>query len=111
MIIDHHQPGAQIPDVTAMVNPLRADCRYPFNGFWEVAGKVYYDLLQELDLVAFATIADRMSLIDENRFLVKLGLELMNPCPRPRGPSLTKSLWSTRTGGFFREQFQTCAEY
>jgi single-stranded-DNA-specific exonuclease len=36
-----------------------------------------------LDLVALGTVADMMPLLDENRSLVRRGLEILNTAPRP----------------------------
>ncbi len=43
-------------------------------------GEEYHAIM---DLVALGTIADLMPLINENRILVKLGMELLNNCKRP----------------------------
>ena len=32
IICDHHTVGSQIPDATAVLNPKRKDCAYPFDG-------------------------------------------------------------------------------
>jgi single-stranded-DNA-specific exonuclease len=88
IVTDHHRiKGSLIPSCT-VVNPNQPDCSYPFK---ELAGvgvafKMVQALAQKLsppsldpseylDLVAMGTIADVVSLKDENRVLVKLGLE------------------------------------
>lgn len=113
LVTDHHPPGDVLSDTVSMVNPLKTECQYPFSGlsgtgvifklltaldtrleqtgFWSGTGHVRADLRQELDLVALATIADRMPLVDENRYLVKHGLELMNPCSKPGIQALLKA--------------------
>ncbi len=90
IITDHHQcrdDECYIPEAYAVVNPNRPDCLYPFKNLCG-AGVVYKlinaigielkleDIHQKyLDLVAIATIADVVSLVDENRTIVKFGLE------------------------------------
>ncbi len=88
IVTDHHRiKGSLVPSCT-VVNPNQPDCSYPFK---ELAGVgVAFKLVQALaeklspipvdpseylDLVALGTIADVVSLNDENRVLVKLGLE------------------------------------
>ncbi|MDD5486189.1 MAG: single-stranded-DNA-specific exonuclease RecJ [Dehalococcoidales bacterium] len=94
IITDHHNPAGELPAAVAVVNPKRNDSEYPFR---ELAGVgVSYKLAQALydsigkpgeaaeflDLVALGTIADMMPLINENRYLVKHGLEKINSHPR-----------------------------
>ncbi len=95
IICDHHQPKDSIPNAFAVLDPLKPDCNYPFSylsgagvafklaqGVSERIGK--RDLpLKYLDLVALAGAADIVPLIDENRTLVKEGLEQINSNPRP----------------------------
>ncbi|HEY8418570.1 MAG TPA: single-stranded-DNA-specific exonuclease RecJ [Limnochordales bacterium] len=93
VVTDHHEPGPVLPDAAAVINPKRADSRYPFR---ELAGVgVAYKLLtalgQELGrplpdadglaLVALGTIADVCPLVGENRILVKAGLERIHLRP------------------------------
>lgn len=87
IITDHHECGEILPDAYAVVNPHRPDSSYPFK---ELAGvgvafKVmqavtesigYRELLYDvLDIAAIGTIADVVPLLDENRIIVKNGLE------------------------------------
>ncbi|OUM98583.1 MAG: single-stranded-DNA-specific exonuclease RecJ [Firmicutes bacterium ZCTH02-B6] len=93
IVTDHHEPGPELPDAVAVVNPKRADSRYPFR---ELAGVgVTYKLLtalgerlgrpvpgeDALELVALGTIADVCPLLDENRPLVRAGLDRMRRRP------------------------------
>lgn len=95
VITDHHTVPPQIPPAIAVVNPKRADSRYPFP---ELAGVgVAFKLLQALshylgkdndmadllDLVALGTVADMVSLLGENRYLVKRGIEMLHTTKRP----------------------------
>lgn len=93
IVTDHHEPGADLPAAAAVVNPKRADSSYPFR---ELAGVgVAYKLLTALGrhlghpvpapdglaLTALGTIADVCPLLDENRALVKAGLEQIHRHP------------------------------
>jgi len=87
IVTDHHECKRKLPNAYALVNPLRHDCTYPFK---ELAGvgvifKLVRALSQELgiddqsqnyiDLVALGTVADVVTLVDENRIIVKNGLK------------------------------------
>ncbi len=85
IVVDHHEllPAGR-PPVKALLNPLRADCRYPCKDLASVgvAFTLARGLLGErepkawahLDLVALGTVADWAPLVGENRILVKAGL-------------------------------------
>ena len=85
IITDHHSVPSEAPVADAFVNPQRPDCTYPFKGICGTA--VAFKLVQALrderganpahfmDLVALATVADVVPLVDENRVLVQLGLQ------------------------------------
>lgn len=95
IICDHHEPGNEIPNAYAIINPILPDCKYPFK--YLAACGVVFKLLQAitikmgipekayeyLDFVALATIADMVPLIGENRVFVSEGLKLINHNPRP----------------------------
>ncbi|MEA1965480.1 MAG: single-stranded-DNA-specific exonuclease RecJ, partial [Candidatus Aerophobetes bacterium] len=90
IVTDHHQIKESLPPSLAIINPHQPDCPYPFK---ELAGVgVAFKLVQALahkilqkniniqkylDLVAMGTIADSVSLRDENRTVVKLGLQCL----------------------------------
>lgn len=95
IICDHHQPKDELPDALAVLDPLKPNCQYPFNylsgagvafklaqGVSEKIGRREMPL-KYLDLVALASAADIVPLIDENRILVQEGLEYINNNPRP----------------------------
>ncbi|MFH1622553.1 MAG: single-stranded-DNA-specific exonuclease RecJ [Candidatus Omnitrophota bacterium] len=86
IIIDHHQPeNGSLPSAYAIINPKRSDSSFEFKGLAAV-GLVYKlicaldknNTKKYLDLVCLGTIADVMPLIDENRIIVKNGLDLIN---------------------------------
>ncbi|MCK4221229.1 MAG: single-stranded-DNA-specific exonuclease RecJ [Dehalococcoidia bacterium] len=94
IITDHHVPLATLPQTLAVVDAKRKDSEYPFS---ELAGVgVAFKLAQALlhndarekyltellDLVALGTVADMVPLTDENRYLVKEGLKVLNNTQR-----------------------------
>ncbi|CAM4367150.1 single-stranded-DNA-specific exonuclease RecJ [Paenibacillus tarimensis] len=90
VVTDHHEPPEVLPEAAAIINPKQKDCPYPFKGLAGVgvAFKVASALLgrtplEWTDLVALGTIADLMPLIDENRVLVKKGLEQLRRSAEP----------------------------
>ncbi|MBU2494179.1 MAG: single-stranded-DNA-specific exonuclease RecJ [Bacteroidetes bacterium] len=95
VICDHHQPKEELPDAVAVLDPLKPGCNYPFKYLsgagvaFKLARAVGYRIgkkelpMQYLDLVALAGAADIVPLLDENRVLVREGLELINKNPRP----------------------------
>lgn len=95
IICDHHTVGDGIPDCVAVLDPKRPDCDYPFDGL-SGAG-VGFKLIQGtlkrlglpdsiaykfLDLVAISIASDIVPIIDENRILMKAGLQMIQSSPR-----------------------------
>jgi len=103
IITDHHHPGEELPRVVAVINPKQLGDNYPDKNLAGV-GLAYKlaialldhlrrkeytrtDLIDEadlLDLVALGTVADLAPLIDENRSLVRAGLNAIRQ-PRRQG--------------------------
>jgi single-stranded-DNA-specific exonuclease len=84
VVTDHHEPPDRLPAALAVVNPKKPGCPYPFKQLAGVgvAFKLAHALLDRLpesflELAALGTVADLMPLVDENRLMVKLGLERM----------------------------------
>jgi len=91
IITDHHMPLGSLPKALAVIDPKRKDSVYPYP---DLAGAgVAFKFLQALfhkdsrekwltrflDLVVLATVTDLVTLVGENRYLVKEGLrELSN---------------------------------
>ncbi len=81
IVTDHHEVGEIRPDCI-IVNPHQSDCKYPFKDLCGagVALKIVQALggisaiEQFYDLAAIATVADLVSMTDENRLIVQLGL-------------------------------------
>ncbi|MBE6693349.1 MAG: single-stranded-DNA-specific exonuclease RecJ [Ruminococcaceae bacterium] len=101
VVTDHHECHGELPECCAVINPHRADCEYPFK---ELAGVgVIFKVIcatelartgesdrhaipalaeQLLDFVAIGTVADVMPLLDENRFIVLRGLDMIENTER-----------------------------
>ncbi len=88
VIVDHHELAPEgRPECVALVNPKLGDDYHYFC----TAGLVFkvahalmktrriegFDLKETLDLVALGTVADLVPLVDENRLLVRRGLEAL----------------------------------
>ncbi|MBO0662806.1 single-stranded-DNA-specific exonuclease RecJ [Jiella sp. MQZ9-1] len=102
VVLDHHQTGAAIPDVVALVNPNRQDDLSGL-GHLAAAGVVFMalvatrrllsanpaitvqppDLMRLLDLVALATVCDVVPLKGLNRAFVVQGLSVMRRNENP----------------------------
>jgi single-stranded-DNA-specific exonuclease len=90
VVTDHHRPADAFPDCP-VVAPLKGD--YPFAGLcgtgvvWKLAqallGPDHPFLEQHLDIVALATVADVVPLLDENRALALLGLRRIAQTQKP----------------------------
>ncbi|HID96440.1 MAG TPA: single-stranded-DNA-specific exonuclease RecJ [Candidatus Latescibacteria bacterium] len=96
IITDHHQPGDRLPEAVAVLDPKRYNCSYPFKelagvgiafklteALFEGRGLDKDELYRHLDLVALGTAADVVPLIDENRVLVKHGIQRMAKTENP----------------------------
>ena len=97
IVTDHHQPGEELPQADAVINPHQHGDPYPYKELAGV-GLAYklteawlqahpnpaVDLNQWLDLVAIGTVVDVAPLTGENRSLVKRGLTLMRQ-PKRQG--------------------------
>ncbi|MFD2127016.1 single-stranded-DNA-specific exonuclease RecJ [Paenibacillus xanthanilyticus] len=90
VVTDHHEPPEKLPEAYALVNPKQEDCPYPFKGLAGVG--VAFKLAQAVlgrppmewtDVVALGTIADLMPLTDENRVLVRHGIDRLRQTDKP----------------------------
>ena len=95
IICDHHLPDATLPQAVAVLDPKRADCKYPYEelcgcgiGFKLIQALQQHfglgaaDLNAYLDLVATAIAADIVPMTGENRLLSALGIEHIRKAPR-----------------------------
>lgn len=113
IITDHHEmkpsetgarePGYELPDALAVINPKRAGYPFPDLCGAGTAFKLACAILNEgrarglerftsiplgwekwlLDLAAIATIADMVPLVGENRAIAHFGLKVLRKTPRP----------------------------
>lgn len=94
IVTDHHKIPEGFPDKAyAVLHPLQEGCDYPFKGLtgagvaYKLASALIKDILkgQErddflhglLDLASLGTVADLGPLLDENRIIVKYGLQAL----------------------------------
>lgn len=95
IVTDHHHFAAELPAADVLVHPRLPGTSYPFAGLcgaavafklaWAIATRASGSsrvtprlreaLLRGVGLAAFGTVTDVMPLIDENRLLVRHGLE------------------------------------
>ncbi len=97
VVSDHHRPEERFPDCP-VVAPLKGD--YPFSGLcgtavvWKLAqallGPDHPFCSRHLDIVALATVADVVPLLDESRALARLGLARLAQTQRPGLRALMK---------------------
>lgn len=81
IVTDHHGLPQVLPEAYAIIHPEHPNSEYPFR-YLAGVGVAYklatallgYPPVESLDLVAIGTIADMVSLTDENRALTSLGL-------------------------------------
>ena len=90
VVTDHHQLGDVLPDCIT-IDPKQEDETYPFRdlagcgvayklaqAIQRLAGLDRSAIVESLDLVASGTVADIVPLVDENRTIVKYGLNKLN---------------------------------
>jgi len=98
IITDHHLPNGALPKAFAIINPNQKGDEYPCKLICgsAVIFKVVVALIKKgdfeikegwekwlLDMVGIATIADMVSLTEENRALATYGLQVLKKSPRP----------------------------
>jgi single-stranded-DNA-specific exonuclease len=96
IVTDHHRLPPVLPPAVAVVNPHRADSRYPDTRLAGsgVAFKVAQLVLagepggpaaaiELADLATIGTVADVAPIVGENRAIARLGLQRMRQSPRP----------------------------
>ncbi|MHC2068116.1 single-stranded-DNA-specific exonuclease RecJ [Bremerella sp. T1] len=110
IVTDHHEMGEQLPDASVLVHPRLPGTAYPFGGLcgagvalklaWalcqlECQSKRVTDrfknyLLSAVGLASIGTVADVVPLTDENRLLVRHGLNCLREFPVPGISALMK---------------------
>jgi single-stranded-DNA-specific exonuclease len=110
VVTDHHQVDESFTPLCPVVNPHRPDCSFPFKHLTGV-GLAFFlavalrsalrkrgrfaphpepDLKDYLDLVALGTVADMAPLLDQNRLLVKAGLDKIRTTRWPGIAAITE---------------------
>ncbi|WP_337044090.1 single-stranded-DNA-specific exonuclease RecJ [Emticicia sp. 17c] len=95
IICDHHEPDEYLPEASAVLDPKRKDCGYPYK---ELTGNgVGFKLLQAyciknqvplenlydfIDLCVVSIASDIVPITGENRILAYYGLKKLNENPR-----------------------------
>ena len=95
IICDHHLPGDEIPDATAVLDPKQPGCSYPYKelsgcgvGFklmqalCRVQSIPFQKIIPYLDLVAVSIGSDIVPMNGENRIMAYFGLKQLNGSPR-----------------------------
>ncbi len=97
IITDHHECQGILPPAYGIINPKVPGSTYPFKDLcgagvaFKLAQAISQRLQVEMDIqnaiecVALATVADLVSLQDENRSLVSIGLNYLNTNPSNLG--------------------------
>lgn len=89
IVTDHHECPEELPEAFSIVHPNHPASQYPFKDLagagvsLKVAQALLGELPQELvELAMIGTVADLVSLTDENRALVYFGLKLIRQTER-----------------------------
>ena len=95
IILDHHEPGPELPNASVVVNPKQPKETAPFKTL--CAGGIVYRVIEQLfaaykvppgqekwflDLAALATVCDMVPLKEDNRLLVHFGLKTLQKTRR-----------------------------
>lgn len=96
VVTDHHTPGEQLPNALAVIDPKRKDEIAEFRdlcgagvifkvmiALFRELGEDITPVLDTLDLVAVATVADVVPMLGENRVLVREGIAKLLQRKRP----------------------------
>lgn len=82
IITDHHEPGPVLPTALAIIHPKLPDSTYPFRELagvgvaFKLAHALYGEVPEHLlEIAVIGTIADLVSLKDENRLIAKKDLK------------------------------------
>jgi len=86
IVTDHHEIPEVLPKAEALLNPKLDDCGYPFRELcgagvaMKLAVALGADSQTYLGFAAVATVCDIVTLLGENRTIVKLGLQQLRHC-------------------------------
>ncbi len=98
IITDHHEPDGTLPSALAVINPKRADCRYPdkhlagvgvalklVHGLLIASGRGLAWMPHFIKVAAIGTLADVVPLVGENRVIAREGLASLSAGPNSAG--------------------------
>lgn len=94
VVTDHHKCPDVLPDCSAVIDPKRDDCEYPFRELagvgvafklicamnCEISEEIYEEIVS---LTALGTVADIVPLTDENRIIVSTGIAMIKKGKSP----------------------------
>lgn len=95
IITDHHTVAKEVPVSYAIINPKQEDCTFPFKDIcgahvaWYLCASikkaldVEFNLMELLDLLVLAIVADIMPMVCLNRVMVQNGLKALERSSRP----------------------------
>lgn len=96
IICDHHNPGNELPEAYAVLDPKRSDCNYPYKelsgcgvafkfmqAYCHTVRDDFENLTKYLDLVVVSIGSDIVPVTGENRILSYYGLMQLNTDPLP----------------------------
>ncbi|SFZ97333.1 Single-stranded-DNA-specific exonuclease RecJ [hydrothermal vent metagenome] len=95
IITDHHLLANDIPEAYAIIDQKQDECNFPYSDVcgaqiaWYLIASIKNELnikinmMNYLELVAIAIIADMMPLLHINRAMVVSGIEMLNKSNRP----------------------------
>lgn len=90
IITDHHEPGEVLPEADVIIHPRVPVDHYPFGELagvgvaFKLAHALYGTVPDHLfEYVAIGTVADLVPLVDENRYIVKKGIEKLRVSGSP----------------------------
>jgi single-stranded-DNA-specific exonuclease len=94
IICDHHNPGDEIPDAVAVLDPKQEGCSYPFKelsgcgvglklvqAYGIRSGLEAFSIYDYLDLVVVSIASDIVPITGENRIMAHFGLKKLNDNP------------------------------
>lgn len=94
IICDHHTPDKELPKAVAVLDPKRADCKYPYKdlsgcgvgfkliqAFSQRNNIDFNTLIPLMDLLALSIASDIVPITGENRILAYYGLKQLNSNP------------------------------
>lgn len=94
IVCDHHLPGEELPKATAILDPKREGCQYPYkelsgcgvgfkllHGFCQQNTIDLKKLFNFLDLLAISIASDIVPITGENRVMAFYGLKKINSVP------------------------------